>query len=169
MSVMACVGPNGTTTKTVNAASTTMNGAIQKTKPVGFGGHDVFFKQQLDGVSNGLQQSVRAHAHGAEPDLHVRENLALQPVHRDHRNGKAEEDKRGCRRRPRTYSRGAGRLVAGEVGLDVSIIERISGPPRREQCRACRSRRSRRPPAGPRHITSSACRFTNDGGRTRTR
>src|ERR1039457_266987 len=31
MSVIACVGPKGTTTKTVNAASTTMNGAIQKT------------------------------------------------------------------------------------------------------------------------------------------
>ncbi len=31
MSVIACVGPKGTTTNTVNAASTTMNGAIQKT------------------------------------------------------------------------------------------------------------------------------------------
>ena len=31
ISVIACVGPNGTTTNTVNAASTTMKGAIQKT------------------------------------------------------------------------------------------------------------------------------------------
>ena len=44
MSVMACVGPNGTTTKTVNAASTTTNGATQKISTVGLGGHDVFFE-----------------------------------------------------------------------------------------------------------------------------
>ena len=59
---------------------------------VGFGGNDVFFEQELDGVGDGLQQAVRAYAHGAEAHLHVRENFALEPVHGDDGDGESAED-----------------------------------------------------------------------------
>ena len=82
-------------------------------KAVGLSRHDVFFKQQLDSVSYGLQQSVWTNAHGAKPDLHVSKNLALQPVHRDHCNGKAEEDNNDINEGPKHVSGGAGREIAG--------------------------------------------------------
>ena len=53
MSVMACVGPNGTTTNTVNAASTTMNGATQKT-----------ILSASAGMMSSLRSSFRASAIG---------------------------------------------------------------------------------------------------------
>ena len=51
MSVMACVGPNGTTTKTVKAASTTMKGAIQKIKLSASAG-------MMSSLSNSLRESA---------------------------------------------------------------------------------------------------------------
>ena len=111
MSVMACVGPKGTTTKTVNAASTTMNGRHPENKGIGLGGNDVFFEQQFDGVGDRLQQSVRADAHGAEAHLHVRQNFSLQPVHRNDGDRESAEHQQDVDNRPENVSRAAGRLL----------------------------------------------------------
>ena len=119
---MACVGPNGTTTKTVKAASTTIKRRHPEDDSVGLGGHDVFFEQQLDRVGDGLEQAVRAYAHGAETHLHVRQDFALEPVHRDDGYGKPTKDQQNVNRRPenaRVYvSEAAGRNsdVLIEVG-----------------------------------------------------
>src|SRR6202021_4157640 len=136
---------------------------------VGFGGHDVFFQQQFDGVGDGLQKAVRAHAHGTEAHLHVSENFALQPVHRDHRNGQAEKNKEDVDEGPKEIPRGAGRLGPAEVGLyviDDGLHQRSTSP--RTMSRVPITAITSATMA-PRHITSSACRFTKDGGRTRTR
>ena len=63
-----------------------------KDQGVGFGGDDVLFEQQFDGVSDGLEQAVRAYAHGAKAHLHVSQNLALEPVHGDDGDGESGED-----------------------------------------------------------------------------
>ena len=126
-------------------------------------------------VGNGLQQAVRAHAHGAETHLHVRENLALQPVHRDHGDREAHEDQHDVDQRPEHVSGGARRFVAeydeygrshASAGLIAIRIQRSTSPRTMSSVpiTAITSATS-----WPRHITSRACRFTNDGGRTRTR
>ncbi len=136
---------------------------------VGFGGDDVFFKQQFEGVRDGLEQTVRAHAHGAETDLHVSENLALEPVHCDYGDGEAHEDEKDINHRPEDISRAAGRFVAVEVGLDVQnkVVHQRSTSPRTISSVPITAITSAT--SWPRHITSSACRFTKDGGRTRMR
>ena len=88
MSVTAWVRPKGTTRNVVNAVIVTTTGALQNTSLSASVGDDVFLDEQLQRVGEGLQQSVRAHAHGAEANLHVRQNLALQPVHRRSRPAK---------------------------------------------------------------------------------
>src|ERR1700722_13957427 len=136
---------------------------------VGFGRHDVFFEQQLDGVGNGLQEPVRAHAHGAEAYLHVSENFAFQPVHRDHGNGEAEENEENVDEGPEEISCRAGRLVAREVGfyvIDNGLHQRSTSPRTLSSVPITAITSAT---MAPRHITSSACRFTKDGGRTRTR
>jgi len=40
-------------------------------------GNDVFLEEQLQGIGNGLQETVRADAHGAQADLEIRKHLAL--------------------------------------------------------------------------------------------
>ena len=45
------------------------------------GQDDVFFEQELEPISEGLQQSVRAHAVGAPAGLNVRNQLAFKPDH----------------------------------------------------------------------------------------
>ena len=57
------------------------DGRNPKNNLVGFGGNDVFLEHQLEGVGEGLQQAVRADAHGAEAHLDVGQRLALDPVH----------------------------------------------------------------------------------------
>ena len=54
------------------------HGRAAEQKAVGRAGNEVFFEQQLDGVGEGLQHAVRADAHGAEADLHIGQNLALE-------------------------------------------------------------------------------------------
>src|SRR5580700_10715157 len=94
-------------------------GRHPENKSVSLGGHDVFFEQELDGVGNGLQKSMRTNAHRAETYLHVSEDFALEPVHRDHGNGKSAEDQHDVDQRPEHISGSARRLLTGEVRLDV--------------------------------------------------
>ena len=54
-----------------------MTGANQKMALVGIGGDDVFLEQQLERVGDGLQQAVRADAHGPEAHLEIGQHLAL--------------------------------------------------------------------------------------------
>src|SRR5579863_2221845 len=168
MSVIAWVGPKGTTTKTVNAANTTMNGDPED-QAVRFGGYDVFFEEKLQRIGDGLEQAMGPDPHGAEAHLHVGQNLPLEPVHRNDRNRQSHEHQQNVDESPEDISRAAGRLVTVEVGLyviDDGLHQRSTSP----------RTMSRVPITAitsatiwPRHITSSACRFTNDGGRTRTR
>ena len=67
---------------------------------VGLGRHDVFLDQQLERVGDRLQQAVRADAHRAQANLHVRQNLALQPVHRDDSDRQSEKDQEDIDERP---------------------------------------------------------------------
>ena len=162
MSVMAWVGPKGTTTKTVNAASTTMNGAIQKITLSASAGM-MFLSAVLDRRRRSAAAvQVDPHA-SAQPHLHVRESCA-QPVHDSHLFAEYQKD---VDRRPKNVSRAARRLVAVEVGLNVQnqVVHQRSTSPRtisRVPMTAITSATS-----CPRHMTSSACRFTKDGGRTR--
>ena len=156
MSVIAWVGPKGTTTNTVKAAD----------EAVRFGGHDVFFEQQLEGVGDRLQQPVGADTHGAKTHLHVGENLALKPVHRNYGDGQAAKHQQNVNEGPEEVARGTRGLVTREVGEDVVEHQRSTSPRTMSSVpiTAITSATS-----WPRHITSRACRFTNDGGRTRKR
>jgi hypothetical protein len=62
---------------------------------------------------------MRADAHGAETNLHVRENFALQPVHRDHGDRESEKDEQNVDGDPENVSGSAWGLVAGEIVRDV--------------------------------------------------
>ena len=68
---------------TVKAAITTKSGASQNTHSIGRRGRDVFFNEKLQGVRDGLQQTVRTNTHRSQTNLHVGQNFALQPVHGD--------------------------------------------------------------------------------------
>src|SRR5208282_5324007 len=110
-------------------------------------------------------------AHRTEANLHVSEDFALEPVHRDYRDRKADKDQQDVDQRPEHISGGAGGYldVRIEIGLDVldELAHQRSTSPRtmsRVPMTAITSATS-----WPRHIKSRACRFTNDGGRTRTR
>ena len=72
---------------------------------VGLGRHDVFLDQKLERVGDGLQQAVGADSHGAQANLHVRQNFPLQPVHGDHGHRESAERSGRYRRTPRTYCR----------------------------------------------------------------
>ena len=140
----------------------------QEDERIGAFGDDVFFQHQLEGVGDRLQQAVRADAHGSEAHLHVGENLALQPVHaNDGERDAAEHDKDVDQRPERT-------AVLARRDLDVLVEVR------RDEVGHQRSTSPRTMSSvpitaitsatnWPRHIRSSACRFTNDGGRTRMR
>ena len=94
---------NGSTANEVSAVNVEMTGAIQKIELVGVGGDDVFLEQQLEGVGDGLQQAVRADAHGAEADLEIGQHFALdqrdvaghQRKDRDDHDGDRDRDEEG--------------------------------------------------------------------------
>src|ERR1700689_5216024 len=104
MSVMACVGPNGTTTKTVNAASTTMNGAIQNTK-----------LSASAGMMSSFSSSLMASAIGCS----------------NHGDGEAEENKPNVHEGPKEIPRCAGGLGAVQVRgyvVDDGLHQRSTSP-----------------------------------------
>ncbi len=51
-------------------------------------------------VGDGLQQAVRAYAHGAEADLKMRQSFALQPVHRHHGDRDSAKNHQDVNQRP---------------------------------------------------------------------
>ncbi len=119
MSVTAWVRPNGTTRNVVNAVIVTTTGALQNTSLSASSGNDVFLDQQLEGVGEGLQQSVRAHAHGTKANLHVRQDFALQPVHAhdSQRNpGDHQQDVNGGPEHVAGFAGGRGRT---QIAFDV--------------------------------------------------
>ena len=69
--------PNGMTEKEASAVKVEMHGREPENRLIGIGGNDVFLEQQLQGVGDGLQQAVRADAHGAEAHLEIGQNFAL--------------------------------------------------------------------------------------------
>src|SRR2546422_10463342 len=108
---------------------------------------------------------MRAHAHRTKAHLHVRQNLALQPVHRDHCDREPKKNQHDVDESPKKFSRRAGRLVAVEVGRDVlkELAHQRSTSPKTMSSVPITAITSAT--NWPRHITSSACRFTNEGGR----
>src|SRR6476646_9203662 len=112
---------------------------------------------------------MRPDPHRSEANLHVRQNLALQPVHRDDRDREADKNKQYVDGSPEDISRGARGAIAGEVRLDVQkeIVHQRSTSPRTMSSVPMTAITSAT--SCPRHITSRACRFTKEGGRTRTR
>ena len=136
---------------------------------VGFRRNDVFFKKQLQGVRDRLQESVRPDAHRPQPHLHVRQDLALQPVHCNDRDRQPDKNQQDVDGSPEEIPRRAGSLVTFQIRLDVlnHTVHQRSTSPRtmsRVPITAITSATN-----WPRHINSSACRFTKLGGRTRTR
>ncbi len=67
----------------------------------------------------GCSKAVRADAHRAETYLHVSEDFALEPVHRDHGYGKSAENQHDVDQRPEHVSGCARRLIALQVLRDV--------------------------------------------------
>ncbi len=92
MSVTACVGPERHNDKDGEGGNHDDQRRDPEDERVGLGRHDVFLDQQLEGVGDGLQQAVGADSHRAQANLHVRQNLSLQPVHGDHGDREAEKD-----------------------------------------------------------------------------
>src|ERR1017187_9933464 len=133
----------------------------------GLGGGDVFFENQLERVGEGPQQSVRAHAHGAKANLEVRQRLALDPVQEPHHGqSHSREDDEHINQCPELVPRLAGRHLAAEIRGDEIGHQRSTSPCTMSivPMTATTSATS-----APRTIRSSACRLTNDGGRTRKR
>ncbi len=140
----------------------------QEDERIGTFGHDVFLENQLEGVRNRLQQAVRTDAHRPEAHLHVRENFALQPVHTDDGQRDTAEHDKDVDQRPEG--------TAVDARRDVHILVEVRRDEVGHQRSTSPSTMSSVPITAitsatnwPRHISSSACRFTNDGGRTRTR
>src|SRR5207253_10925484 len=71
---------------------------------ISLGRHDVFFDQKLECICNRLKQAMRAYAHWTKAYLHVSENFALQPVHRNHRHGQAQENQKNVDEGPQKVS-----------------------------------------------------------------
>src|SRR4029077_4486852 len=125
--------------------------------------------QQLDRVRDRLQQTMRPNAHRPEPHLHVRENLAFEPVHGNHGDGEPREDQHDVDESPEHVSRNAGSYLDVFVEVRRDVLD-----DRTHQRSTSPSTISSVPITAitsatncPRHITSRACKFTNDGGRTR--
>src|SRR5271166_2916009 len=131
--------------------------------------NDVFLQQQLDSIGNRLQQPVGPDAHGTETHLHMRQDLALQPVHRDDRDREPDENQQNVNGGPEDISGAARSLVAIEVRLNVlkEVVHQRSTSPKTMSSVPITAMTSAT--SWPRHITSSACRFTKLGGRTRSR
>ena len=66
---------------------------------IGVQRHDVFFKNKLHAVGQGLQQSVRTHQVRPPSRLDVRHHFALQPRHIGDAGQQDEEDERNLHRR----------------------------------------------------------------------
>ena len=80
-----------------------MTGREPEQRLVRIGGDDVFFEQQLERVGDGLQQPVRADAHGPQAHLEIGQNFSLhqddvaghqrkQRYHHDH-HGHGDEQR----------------------------------------------------------------------------
>ena len=61
-------------------------------EPVGLVGHQVLLEEQLDPVGQGLGDAERPGPVGADPALHVRDDLALEPDHEHDRHHQGAED-----------------------------------------------------------------------------
>src|SRR5580700_3273221 len=109
---------------------------------------------------------MRTDAHRTEPNLKVRQRLALKPVHRHHRERDAGENDQHIDQRPELIPGLARGHRAPEIGHDEVRHQRSTSPSTMSivPMTAITSATSR-----PRTMMSSACKLTNDGGRTRTR
>src|SRR5579863_7791555 len=109
---------------------------------------------------------MRAHAHGAEANLEMRQSLALQPVHRHHRDRHSTKNHHDVYDSPEHIAGLSRGRIAAEIGGYVIEHQRSTSPSTMSSVpiTAMTSATS-----APRTMMSSACRFTNDGGLTRTR
>src|SRR5208337_4068620 len=125
-------------------------------------------EHQLKRIGDGLQQSVRAYAHGTEANLEVCQHLALDPVHANHSHRYSGENNEHIHQRPELAARSTRRhrILAVEIRHDEIGHQRSTSPSTMSivPMTATTSATSK-----PRTMTSSACRLTNDGGRTRKR
>src|SRR3954463_7090839 len=112
---------------------------------------------------------MRPNAHRPQTNLHVRQDLALQPVHRDHGDRQSDENKQHVDSRPKEIPSRSRCFVAAEIRLDVlheGVHQRSTSP---KTISSVPMTAITSATSWLRHINSSACRFTKLGGRTRTR
>src|SRR5208283_5670070 len=109
---------------------------------------------------------MRTHAHRSQANLEVRQCLALDPVHANHGHRYARENDQHINQRPQLVVSRTRSDVAAQVGHELIEHQRSTSPSTMSivPITATTSATSK-----PRTITSSACRLTNDGGRTRKR
>src|ERR1700683_943019 len=109
---------------------------------------------------------MRADAHWAQPDLEVRQRLALDPIHGNHRDGHSRENNEHIDQRPKLVSRLARRQRASEIRHHEIRHQRSTSPSKMSivAITATTSATNK-----PRTMMSRACKLTNDGGRTRRR
>ena len=73
-------GPNGTTATSRNVLTSTISGAILKTRLSAFAGYDVFLLQPLADLGEQLHRAVRPGLHRAEAALHEAHHLEQEQV-----------------------------------------------------------------------------------------
>src|ERR1700690_732319 len=109
---------------------------------------------------------MRANAHRSKTNLHVRQNLALQPVHRDHGDRESAEDEQDVDEGPKNVPGLSGSLIALEIREDVIEHYRSTSP---STISSVPMRAPTSATSAPRTKRSRACKLTNEGGRTRRR
>ena len=70
--------PKGTTEIEIKAQAERDHGGQDVERPVYIGGHQVFFKEELEAVGHGLPQAERTNAGGSPAILDAADNFALQ-------------------------------------------------------------------------------------------
>src|SRR5205814_2393149 len=115
--------------------------------------NDVFFQKELDRIGDDLQQTFRSNAIRSESRLNQSEKPPLDPVHR--RDDDLHNDERDEKFDERPDQIPHPRIDHRSTSPNTMSIVPISATRSETRC--------------PCAIAGSACRFTNDGGRTRQR
>src|SRR6266478_4094092 len=121
---------------------------------------DVFFDEQFYCVGDGLEKSVRPHAHRPQPRLHVRHELAFhQHDVADDQRQNGDDSHSRKQRRPEGFQELDGCLNNG-IHYRSTSPSTISIVPMIATTSATRC---------PRTMRSNACKLMNEGGRMCTR
>ena len=89
---MVTVPPMGTTIIVAKAGITARNGCQQEQPDLGLGRAHLLLEEELEPVGDGLQHPERPGPVGANPVLHVGEDLALAPDEEDDDDHHQDED-----------------------------------------------------------------------------